>query len=136
MWHSYIQSYAKMEWHQTHLYLTLRFAFMTSMFNVGYYSLVTFFIDTTSSSLTSNLQMYKLLWLRTLLLTAKLFSFSYVVASNYFWLCGLITCFIWVSLSCSVCLMVLFGLLAVVAFNVLTEAEFFKWWLAITLSRS
>jgi hypothetical protein len=55
-----------------------------------------FFIDTTSFSLTSHLQVYRLLPLSILLLTVKLFfslSLCYVVASDYFQLCGLTTCF-------------------------------------------
>jgi hypothetical protein len=50
-----------------------------------------FFIDTTCFGLTGHLQVYRLLWLRNLLLTVKLLCFSYVVASDYIWLCGITT---------------------------------------------
>jgi hypothetical protein len=45
------------------------------------------FIDTTCFGLTGHLQVYRLLWLGNLLLTATVFCFTYVVASDYFWLC-------------------------------------------------
>jgi hypothetical protein len=48
-------------------------------------------IVTTCFGLTGH-QVYILLWWRTLLLTVMLFSFSYTVASDYFWLCGLSRC--------------------------------------------
>jgi hypothetical protein len=60
-----------------------------------------FFIDITFFGLTCHLQLYRLLWLSSLLLTVMLFCFSYAVASDYFWLCGLTICFILVSLSCT-----------------------------------
>jgi hypothetical protein len=53
-----------------------------------------FFIDTTYFGLTGHHQVYRLLWLRSLLLTIKLFCFCYVVALAYFFLCGLTVCFI------------------------------------------
>jgi hypothetical protein len=60
--------------------LTSCFTVMPSMSNFGYYSLTFFFIDTTSFALTGHHHMYRLLWLRHLLLTVKLFCFSYMVA--------------------------------------------------------
>jgi hypothetical protein len=65
------------------------FSFMPSVCNVGWYSLAVF---------TCHLQVYRLLWWRNLLLTVMPFCFSCVVASDYFRLCGLTSCFIWVSL--------------------------------------
>jgi hypothetical protein len=67
------------------------------------------FIVTIHFGLTGHHQVYRLLWLRNLLLTVMLFCFSYAAASD-FRLCGLTTCFTWVSLNnfyACVCLMVL-----------------------------
>jgi hypothetical protein len=65
------------------------FCFNAVMCNVGYYSPVVFFIDTTFFGPTGHLQVYRLLWLRNLPLTVMLFCFSYVASSDYIWLCGL-----------------------------------------------
>jgi hypothetical protein len=53
-----------------------------------------FFTDTTCFGLTIHLQVYRLLPLRNMLLAVMLFCFSYVFASDYFWLCGLTINFI------------------------------------------
>jgi hypothetical protein len=56
------------------------------------------FIDTTCFGITGHHHVYRLLWWRNLLLTAMLSGFSYVLASDSR-LCGLTSCFIWVSLN-------------------------------------
>jgi hypothetical protein len=52
------------------------------------------FIVTACFGPTDHLQVYRLLWWSYLLLTVMQFSISYVVVSDYFWLCGLTSCFL------------------------------------------
>lgn len=49
--------------------------------------------------------------------------FSYVETSDYFWLCELTGCFLYLGVLELRCFMVLFGLLAVDVLNVLTGAR-------------
>jgi hypothetical protein len=51
------------------------------------------FIVATCSDLLCHHQVYRRLWWRSQLLTVMLLCCSYAVASDYFWLCGLTTCF-------------------------------------------
>jgi hypothetical protein len=65
------------------VYLTLHFDFMSSMCNVSYYSLVSFFYCHYMFRPNCHHQVYRLLWWRNLLLTVIFFCFYYVVASDY-----------------------------------------------------
>jgi hypothetical protein len=58
-----------------------------SMCNVARCSFIRHYF-TTCFSLNGHLQVYRLLYFRTLLLTVMQFCFSVVIASCYFWLCG------------------------------------------------
>jgi hypothetical protein len=73
--------------------LILSFAFMPPMCKFSIIHSSFFFIDTTYFGLTGHLEVPRLLWSRNLLFAVKLFCFSHVVASDYFWLWGLTICF-------------------------------------------